>query len=184
MNYFALIASLPALRRDETPFYTTDAFLLACSNNVPEDAFKRLSALHLLSDVHTAGFSKNSLAAKYLNWEVTFRNAIARIRAAKLSRDPSAFLHADGDWQSDADRAAAEAYTAQNPLEREQKLDDARWNKISEFETGCLFHYDLLCAYKLKLEILEKWSARKEADSSSNLDLAASEIRHGASPAN
>ena len=65
----------------------------------------------------------------------------------------------------------------QNPLEREKLLDLARWRKIEEFEFGNRFNFNVLCAYKLKLELLLKWKARDAGQSQKNLDLAAEEVR-------
>ena len=70
-----------------------------------------------------------------------------------------------------------EAFAAENPLEREKMLDAARWRKLEELELGNLFNFNVLCAYKLKLELLLKWKARNAELSQKNLDLAAAEVR-------
>ena len=56
-------------------------------------------------------------------------------------------------------------------------LDFARWQKIEELEFGNRFNFNVLCAYKLKLELLLKWKARDAGQSQKNLDLAAEEVR-------
>ena len=71
----------------------------------------------------------------------------------------------------------AEAFAAENPLEREKLLDYGRWTKLEELELGHRFDFDVLCAYKLKLEILLKWKARSADQAAGNLDLAAAGVR-------
>ena len=100
-------------------------------------------------------------------------------RKLSLSADAAAapYLHADGAYETDADRSVREAFAAGNPLEREKMLDFARWQKIEELEFGNRFNFNVLCAYKLKLELLLKWKARDAGQSQKNLDLAAEEVR-------
>ena len=166
MVLYALIASLPQLKWDEAPHITleeltdsTDLYL----NSTRAELFRKLS---LSAD-----------AADYLAWETAFRNSIAKLRAARLNLDAAPYLHADGAYETDADRSVREAFAAGNPLEREKMLDFARWQKIEELEFGNRFNYNVLCAYKLKLELLLKWKARDAGQSQKNLDLAAEEVR-------
>ena len=172
MVLYALIASLPYLKRDDAPSISAEDLDSSAESflNAKQFAeFKKLSLTAAPSD-----FPKNGLAARYLEWETALRNSIAKARAARLNLDASAYLHADGVYETDADRAVREAFAAENPLEREKLLDNARWD---ELEGGQLFSYGALCIYKLKLELLLKWKARKAELSQRNLDLAAAEVR-------
>ena len=174
MVLYALIASLPYLKRGDAPSISAEDLDSSAESflNAKQFAeFKKLSLTAAPSD-----FPKNGLAARYLEWETALRN-IAKIRAARLNLDAAAYLHADGVYETDADRAVREAFAAENPLEREKLLDDARWNKLDELEGGQHFSYGALCIYKLKLELLLKWKARKAELSQRNLDLAAAEVR-------
>lgn len=175
MVLYALIASLPYLKRDDAPSISAEDLDSSAESflNAKQFAeFKKLSLTAAPSD-----FPKNGLAARYLEWETALRNSIAKARAARLNLDASAYLHADGVYETDANRAVREAFAAENPLEREKLLDNARWNKLDELEGGQLFSYGALCIYKLKLELLLKWKARKAELSQRNLDLAAAEVR-------
>ena len=169
MVLFALIASLPLLKWDDAPSITMEG--LSGSTDLYLSAGQ--SAMFQALNLSPGG----SLAAHYLAWETAFRNSIAKLRAARLNLDSAAYLHADGAYESDADRAVREAFAAENPLEREKMLDAARWRKLEELELGNLFNFNVLCAYKLKLELLLKWKARNAELSQKNLDLAAAEVR-------
>lgn len=175
MVLFALIASLPQLKWDEAPFLTMEELQDATSlylDATHSGLFRKLSL-----SAEAGEFPKKTLASNYLAWETAFRNTIARLRAARLNVDAAAYLHADGSYETDADRSVREAFAAGNPLEREKLLDLARWRKIEEFEFGNRFNFNVLCAYKLKLELLLKWKARDAERSQKNLDLAAAEVR-------
>jgi len=161
---------------DDAPGMTMEELTSSCElylSAAQMELFRTLS----LSANDASAFPENSFARNYIAWEISFRNSIAKLRAARLNVDPSAFLHADGSYDTEADRGAREAFNAENPLEREKLLDRARWNKIDELVFGNLFNFNALCAYKLKLEIQLKWNARSAERSAENLDLAASEVR-------
>ncbi len=175
MVLFALIASLPQLKWDDTPSMSMEELVASTDLYLSAQNFAMFQALSLSAD--PAEFPSGSLAANYLTWETAFRNSIAKLRAARLNMDAAAYLHAGGSYESDADRFAREAFSAENPLEREKLLDAARWRKIEEIELGNRFNFNVLCAYKLKLELLLKWKARNAERSQENLDLAAAEVR-------
>ncbi len=175
MVLHALIASLPYLKQGDAPSMTMEELLASA------DAFlnKKDSAIfrELTFSADSAKFPAKSLAAKYLAWETAFRNSIAKLRAARLNVDSAAYLRAEGKTELDSERLAREAFASENPLERERLLDAARWSRIEELEFGNLFNFNVLCAYKLKLELLLKWNARNAERSQKNLDLAAAEVR-------
>ena len=175
MVLFALIASLPLLKWDDVPSITMEGLSGSTDLYLSAGQSAMFQALNLSADA--AEFPGGSLAAHYLAWETAFRNSIAKLRAARLNLDSAAYLHADGAYESAADRAVREAFAAENPLEREKMLDAARWRKLEELELGNLFNFNVLCAYKLKLELLLKWKARNAELSQKNLDLAAAEVR-------
>ena len=175
MVLYALIASLPYLKRDDAPSISAEDLDSSAESflNAKQFAeFKRLSLTAAPSD-----FPKNGLAARYLEWETALRNSIAKSRATRWTRAASFYRHADGFGETEADRLSREAFAAENPLEREKLLDNARWDKLDELEGGQHFCYGALCIYKLKLELLLKWKARKAELSQRNLDLAAAEVR-------
>ncbi len=175
MVLFALLASLPMLRREETPGIGMEELLSSAEAYLSAKKAGLFKALSLSAE-ETSAFPAKSLAAKYVKWEGSLRNAIARQRAARLGLDPAAYLR-DFSYDTEADRFVRDAFAAENPLEREKLLDASRWMKLEELEFGHRFDFDVLCAYKLKLEILLKWKARSAEHAAENLDLAAAEVR-------
>lgn len=177
-SYYALISSLPMLKFGDSPSISSETFLSYCITQLPPEEYEALESATLapaeLPDPDCA-----SALCKYTEWEMSLRLAIAKIRANKLAADTSdnPFFKLGIPFETDADRAAIAAYSTSNPLEREKILDLARWNKLGEFELENPFGYDTVCAYRLKLMILEKWEKRKTGIPSDNLDKAASAVQ-------
>lgn len=186
MELFSLLSSLPQLTLFEQPGITHEKFLYFCSSyfhGKRMDLLKNLTLRPVSEEPDTSellrGFSAGSLPRAYSRWEAALRNSLAKIRAAKFPGRGSAERLGAG-YETDADSAARRAYSAPDPLERERILDRARWEKLDELaRTGHshAFNFDSVCAYGLKLLIAEKWTERKDAEASVNLDRAADAVR-------
>lgn len=186
MELFSLLSSLPQLTLFEQPGITHGKFLFFCSSYFHGKRMELLKNLSLRpgSDDSAASgilrsFPSGSLPCAYSRWEASLRNSLAKIRAAKI---PGRGLaeRLDAGYETDADSAARRAYSAPDPLERERILDRARWEKLDELARSghChAFTFDSVCAYSLKLQIAEKWTERKDANASVNLDRAADAVR-------
>lgn len=185
MELFSLLSSLPQLTLFEQPGITHEKFLYFCSSyfrGKRMDLLRTLSLRPATEDPAASGllqsFSPRSLPRAYSRWETALRSSLAKIRSAKFpGRGASERV---GGYETDADSAARKAYSAADPLERERILDRARWDKLDELARAGhshAFNFDAVCAYSLKLQIAEKWTARKEAEASGNLDRAADAVR-------
>lgn len=175
-HYHALCASLPMLKIDDAPLISSETFLSYCSSFVKPEKLQELASATLAPD--RAPEKRKTLLERYAAWEMSLRLSLAKLRANRLGADTSGnrFFKMDISYETDADRAAAEAYGAPNPLEREKLLDLARWRKLEELEQGHLFDFDTLGAYRCKLLIAEKWQKRASGIASENLDRAASAV--------
>ena len=165
------------LKIDDAPLISSETFLSYCSSFVKPEKLRELASATLAPD--RAPEKRKTLLERYAAWEMSLRLSLAKLRANRLGADTSGnrFFKMDISYETDADRAAAEAYGAPNPLEREKLLDFGRWTKLEELELGHRFDFDVLCAYKLKLEILLKWKARSADQAAGNLDHAAAGVR-------
>lgn len=168
-QYYSLISSLPALKMGETPSITEDAFMLAASAFVSVSNMEILEKFALVPS-DDAEFAVGSLAGQYTLWERALRNSLVKIRASKRTQEALANMRGT-DFECDADRAASQAYSAANPLERERVLDNARIAKLDELSACQVFSFDMICAYKIKLAIMWKWSDyRSHEKASANLE--------------
>ena len=109
----------------------------------------------------------------YTCWEISLRNTLARLRAAKLGQDPEGCTVKFAEYVPSAEQAARNAFALSDPLAREKTLDRARWDFLDGLEWSHAFNFEALCIYRCKLLILEKWAARRAGDPAKNLDAAA-----------
>lgn len=91
------------------------------------------------------------LPALFHQWECSLRNELARLRSVD-SEPPEA----DVSPVFGTSQIAAGAMEQNDPLEAELYLDDCRWSEIDELSAGHSFDMEFLCAYRLKLQILER----------------------------
>lgn len=175
---YSLLASLPALSMQEKPALTSAAFLEAAEAFVQGKDLEDLRALSLIP-AENASFSKGSFAADYTAWEMALRSAILRLRTAKRKEAlPESGRH-ELSFECDAESAAQRAYAAADPLEREKILDQARWTKTEELTVRSIYDLNSLGAYRIRLQIAEKWAARKAGDPAANMDAAAERLTGG-----
>ncbi|MBQ9336815.1 MAG: hypothetical protein IJS14_05910 [Lentisphaeria bacterium] len=178
-KYFALKASLPMLMFDSAPPMSSAEFLARCEVFVAPDLMAELRTLTEIpreaSKQKKNRFLPNSREAMeiYLGWEISLRNALARLRAIRLGRDPEAWQVPADCYDLDAEAAARASFNAGNPLEKEKFLDRARWNFLDGLEWNHAFDFSGLCIYLCKLLILEKWAARAAGNAAENLNAAA-----------
>ncbi len=181
MELFSLISSLPALKLFEEPFLSREKFLSYCSAGLQGKELELLEKFSIVPEEGNAelllSFPEKSLPRAYMRWEKALRNSIAKIRAGKWKNgEAGPNVRPEAGYEADAERAVLQAYAASNPLERERLLDQARWDKLDELSAE-LFSYDTLCAYSLKLQLIQKWMQYREADASANMDRMAEEVQ-------
>ena len=174
---------------DAAPPMSSEEFLSRCEAFLAPDRMKFLRELTLspreLPDFEK-DFKRAAIPSKkdirtddtrvmqlYSRWEISLRNTLARLRAAKLGQDPEANVVKYAAFDSAADAAARNAFSLTDPMEKEQALDRARWDFLDGLEWSHAFNFEALCIYRCKLMILEKWAARRNGDAAANLNAAA-----------
>jgi hypothetical protein len=174
-QYYYLISSLPMLRQGEEPLFDHYQFLEDCRNWLGKTEFSILEKLSLLPTESSAA-SGNSLAAAWYRWETCLRNRIARTRKSAFTAEAEDYTLPEEDFFSEVERGVQDAFALSNPLEREKLLDALRWTLIENLEAGHIFDFDRLCAYKLKLMLVEKWQGREQEKGVAGLDKVVDEI--------
>lgn len=105
----------------------------------------------------------------YVARETQLRNALARVRAARSGVDPSAFERHFSGFDSDVERAAAEAMAMPDPLERELALDRFRFRMLEGLALPSSFEPIVILAYAARLLLVERWHSFDEERGSSML---------------
>ena len=155
MNYYFLISSLPHVAIGETPSLSMDAFTAMCEEHLQKED---MAALAELKDNRLTK-SNNRFIARLNEKETILRNAIVRQRSQKLNRDPSPYISETSGFDSHIEKAVADAFSAQNPLEKEFAIDKIRCEIYEEVKGLDPFSPNVILAYAAKLRIAERWAA-------------------------
>ena len=161
--YYYLISSLPTLKRDDTPYHTVASFTAICAEHISREELRILNDLSLIpADDSLKNAAHGSFVSKWYEWENYLRNRISKIRSVYLGRGSNKFLRPQEEHLMfpEIDKVITEQLLSTGPADKEKTLDNLRWTKLDELELGHYFDFDILCSYKLKLLIREKWLKR------------------------
>jgi hypothetical protein len=167
-SYYYLISSLTVPVLGSKPLLSLGKFMESCSEWISESEYRELENVLLIPDYEH--ISKNKVVNQWKNWETCLRNRMVTARTGKLNKSAAHYLQEEKDFFSEIERAVQEAYSAGNPMLKEKILDELRWKELNELESGHLFNFDLLCIYKLRLMLCEKWLTRESEKGERNLD--------------
>jgi hypothetical protein len=104
--------------------------------------------------------SKADMPQTYRKWhafDISLRNELVKIRAARKKIDPNRYLRYGGYEDASIAHIALHAHRTSSILESESVLDQAKWQFLDELAVGHYFDIDFLIVYANKLSILEKW---------------------------
>jgi hypothetical protein len=160
--YYFLVASLPALQYDVAPAMTSQRLRALCADALgPADA-ETFAEARL--DVWDGSAGSHPALLRWYRWEIALRNTLARARATARGSDAEGFLRPIPDLpveNSGADTVECEAIaraalSAATPLAGQEILDRARWSLLDSLELAHPFALDVVIAYSLKLQLLER----------------------------
>lgn len=168
MSIYYLVSSLPSFNFGDKPFYSSEGFVRQCSDWISSDEVQELGNISLIPDGSVS--TKSSFAKTWYELLGALIYSSVKFRAVKLGRDISSIQKEQKTIYSDIDKGVQDAFSADNPMEKEKKLDKLKWNLLDSLEVGHQFDFDKLCIYKLRILLCEKWHTRKEADGKKNLE--------------
>ena len=173
-TFYYLISSLPSISLWEMPEINTDRLFDICDEWLSVKEMEVLKQVELSPNENIRKHIPTLV--KWYNWETCLRNRLARHRSGKIDIDYTPYLREEHDYYSEIERIAQEAIAADTPLEKEKFLDEQRWSYLTNLEAGHIFNFDLVCIYKLKLMLCEKWLARDTERGKQNFDKALNEL--------
>lgn len=153
MLYYYLISSFPELKIDEPPGLTLEQFLFLCQGILD---VKDLADLNNVLAGDSTGI-QSPCALQWLAADTQLRNAVARLRAAHLNIDAISYLKDQAGARMYIETAVRDAFTRENPLERELSLDKCRWFILDEIALEDRFGFGSVVAFGVKLQIVERW---------------------------
>ena len=158
-QYYFLVASLPALIPDAPPPMSRQQLLALCEAQMSASDYPMVREAGLDAEGRPAHSS--DVLLRWNRWEVSLRNALARLRALQLERDSEPYLREIEESLEAAD-VAREAFGSDDPMEAERLLARARWSFLEELEVGHYFDTAKLIIYALKLQMLIRLASMTE----------------------
>ena len=154
MKYYYFVAALPAVSLDGPFSLSWEDFLRRCDEFLQPDDRRAIEALSEPIDVP----ARHPFIARWRRMEVQVRNAVVRNRAARLRRDATPYLRDQEGFDLRIVNAVGDAFSKENPRDREAALDRLRWALIEEAAGVDPFALDAVLAYALKLRLAERWA--------------------------
>jgi hypothetical protein len=124
---------------------------------------------------HVIQNTTNPFLREYLAFEKLLRNVLAAIRARRKGLPPADHLLGEGEVVEQLGRASAEDFglgqeipwierlvEARDPLQLEDTIEQILWDYLDERTAQVYFDFEVILAYLLKLQLLEKRLALSE----------------------
>ncbi len=153
MSYFYFASTLPELSLDQAPSLSSEDFTTLCREHLTGGDFAAMETLN-----EDAGSSRQGFVNLWKDKETQLRNAVVRVRASELQRDPTPYLREQKNVDTAVERTVGEAYGRATPREREQVLDRFRWSQAEGLAGFNAFSLDAILAYAVKLKLAERWA--------------------------
>ena len=132
---------------------SSQEFLSLCQRNMrPEDCAEVIKAPAYLIGARVPESFRSDFLGRFVAWERTFRNELARLRARRAEKNEEAFVR-PSPRADEAARAALSCFAVEDPYQAELLLERERWNAIERLSSLSAFDLDFIIAYRLKLDI-------------------------------
>lgn len=182
-NYTYIIAGLPQLalefdtKKIDFTGYRDSVYSLLCISDKRLVEWMEFGLKESNMNSHfyrVVSRSNNIFLKKYFEVDLLIRNLQTAFSARKQKIDSENFLIGDSQItellktnkssdfglsnEIEESEKLFQIFENSDILEREQKLDDYRWNTINEITKFNYFDIDYILSYLLKLKIVERWS--------------------------
>jgi hypothetical protein len=152
--HYYLVAGLPDLVFGERPEMSLEEFRGVCDIFLAEEESR---ALFTWLDGRVDAGAPGPLA-DWADMDIQIKNAVARALARKAGQEPARYERPHGRYFAEAERVAAEALNAGDPLDRESSLDRGRFELAEELAVGDPFGFAAVAAYGIRLMIAWRWA--------------------------
>ncbi len=158
MNYYYLLASWPSLQLFAAPPLDREVLMLQAREQLTAKDAAELSAI-------LAGGGSSALAARWQAFDGQLRLLVARVRAERRALVASD-LHDDelpedhGSLNLELQNQVRDAFAAEDPMERERRLDRLRWRWLESESAFDPFSSATVFTYALRFELVCAWHER------------------------
>lgn len=176
VDYYYFCSQLPALRLGAAPVFTLSAFDERAAGSLPPADFSYVAKCGFPLDRRTV-MPAGSAGELYRSWEFALRGEIARLRVGE-NRAGGVPLPPETGFFAGIREQLGGVASADNPLEREFRLDQLRWRRLDELEFGREFTVDAAACYRWRLAILDREQSFVAETGRMNFDEAVAAIEH------
>ncbi len=157
-KYYYLASTLATPVFGQEPPISSGELRDLCSRLLGEAERGKLEAVSVLPPEGEEAKPAFAFQEKFWRRERALRTELARQRAEKLARKAEGTERETEAWDAEAQVSARRALAAADPLQAELSLERDRWEWIDAEASGHAWDEDALCAYALKILILERLS--------------------------
>jgi hypothetical protein len=131
-------------------------FLDLCKRYLPADEYGEVAdSISFFTSIEIPTSTRSRFLSAYLAWERTFRNELVLLRAKSLNTNSDEYIRSTLS-ADEAEKAAAECFAVQDPLQAEITVEKERWMTIERLAPLPSFDIDFVIAYRIKLAILAR----------------------------
>jgi hypothetical protein len=156
-GYYYFIATLPFPLFGQKPGIAFPQFMEQAKIHLLPADFAELESFLEPDPAVALTKTTNPSARRFLSFDVSLRNRLAELRAARLKSDAEKYLRT-GFFDAAAARVARAAYEDGNPQKAEETILRARFEAACDLEVGHSFDLDAVLLYSMKLKIAEERS--------------------------
>jgi hypothetical protein len=171
-----LMSSLPILLFKRESHYSSSKLVDISKNILGENEFKEFKKLSLIPPTDSNSYSNFSVINKWYCFETKLRDVIVKIRNENhsllylMSSDNNYNLEGEIN-KTELNNLIQRINNISDPFERENIIDEYRWNWLDRQEFINKLNFNSLCIYKIRIMICEKWYKRIKKEGNKNLDL-------------
>lgn len=166
MSYFYLVASLPSLSMDEPPPCSVEDFLFQCQGVLEQQEFEDLAVILNGDPADTSSPATRA----WKDADTQLRNQCAANRASAYGVDPRTVQRDHAGYDTTIERMVSDAFSRENPLEKERILDRCRWQLAEDLALREPFGFAPVVAHGIKLQLAVRWSAMTDVSGEATMD--------------
>lgn len=148
-SYYYLVATLPSLRYDGKPAYSTAEFLSLCKEQVSDSHYQ------LISSAFSDTPQRNRFLEEYQKFSAMVNGELTEQRSRKLSLSDSQYKNMH-DKEARISETVRQALSMEDVLQAELLLLQLHWKFIEELVALHTFDIEGLLGYALKLRLLQR----------------------------
>jgi len=153
-DFFYFLSSLPLLHFDDKPALDYSEFLAFAQEKLTLQESAILSGLTLCpSSTETAALA---VVDDWNSWETFVRNALVVLRSKGNKSAAANWLRDEKGYFADTGKRLEEILVLPNAWEKEQALDQLRWQKLNELQGIHFYDFTAVVIYAYRLLLLTR----------------------------